>query len=114
MVGFRDGRNFITKDIKSDPKTDLAVVRVDAKAPLPYLQLADSDVMEIGGRVLAVGAPFGLTGPVPAGIISGKGRSLPMNIYEDFLQTDGGDTRGSQQRDIFSGYERSCHRQWRG
>src|SRR5206468_8280935 len=55
----------------------------------PVLELGDSEVMEIGDRVLAVGAPFGLTGSVTHGIVSAKGRSgLAMNMYEDFLQTD--------------------------
>jgi serine protease Do len=87
-VHFKDGRTLVSKDIKTDSKTDLAIVRVDAAAPLPYLELGDSDAMEIGDRVLAVGAPFGLDGSVTAGIISAKGRSLHMNMYEDFLQTD--------------------------
>src|SRR5439155_13273228 len=57
--------------------------------PLPYLELGDSEAMEIGDRVLAVGAPFGLTGSVTSGIVSAKGRSgLQMNMYEDFIQTD--------------------------
>jgi serine protease Do len=88
IVELRDGRKFTSKDIKSDPKTDLAIVKIDAKGPLPYLELGDSSAMEIGDRVLAVGAPFGLTGTVTQGIISAKGRSLHMNMYEDFLQTD--------------------------
>jgi serine protease Do len=87
-VHLKDGRTLVSKDIKTDPKTDLAIVRVDAQAPLPSLELGDSDAMEIGDRVLAVGAPFGLDGSVTAGIISAKGRSLHMNMYEDFLQTD--------------------------
>jgi serine protease Do len=87
-VHFKDGRTLVSKDIKTDSKTDLAIVRVEAQAPLPYLELGDSDAMEIGDRVLAVGAPFGLDGSVTAGIISAKGRSLHMNMYEDFLQTD--------------------------
>jgi serine protease Do len=87
-VVLRDGRKFVSKDIKTDPKTDLAIVRIQAKAPLPYLELGDSSMMEIGDRVLAIGAPFGLTGTVTSGIISAKGRSLHMNMYEDFLQTD--------------------------
>jgi serine protease Do len=87
-VHLKDGRKFTSKDIKSDPKTDLAIVRIDAKSPLPYLEFGDSKAMEIGDRVLAVGAPFGLTGSVTAGIISAKGRDLHMNLYEDFLQTD--------------------------
>jgi serine protease Do len=87
-VELHDGRKFTSKDIKSDPKTDLAIVRIHAKEPLPYVEFGDSDEMEIGDRVLAVGAPFGLTGTVTSGIISAKGRNLRMNMYEDFLQTD--------------------------
>jgi serine protease Do len=87
-VELRDGRKFVSKDIKTDPKTDLAIVRIDVKGTLPYLALGDSDAMEIGDRVLAVGAPFGLTGTVTHGIVSAKARSLHMNMYEDFVQTD--------------------------
>jgi serine protease Do len=87
-VELNDGRKFTSKDIKADPKTDLAIVRIHSKDPLPYLEFGDSDAMEIGDRVLAVGAPFGLTGTVTSGIISAKGRNLRMNMYEDFLQTD--------------------------
>jgi serine protease Do len=87
-VTLSDGRKFATKDFVSDPKTDLAVVRIQAKADLPSLQLGDSNEMEIGDRVLAAGAPFGLSGSVSAGIVSGKKRSLHVNTVEDFLQTD--------------------------
>src|SRR5438309_2148302 len=89
-VTLHDGRKFVSKDIKTDEKTDLAIVRLDTKgASLPYLELGDSSAMEIGDRVLAVGAPFGLTGTVTSGIISAKGRyGLGLNKYEDFLQTD--------------------------
>jgi len=89
-VTLHDGRKFMSKDIKTDEKTDLAIVRLDTKgASLPYLELGDSASMEIGDRVLAVGAPFGLTGTVTSGIISAKGRyGLGLNKYEDFLQTD--------------------------
>jgi len=92
-VQLKDGRKFVTKDIHSDAKTDLAIVRFDPKGSLPYLELGDSDAMEVGDRVLAVGAPFGLAGSVTHGIISAKGRNgffgSPGEIhYEDFLQTD--------------------------
>jgi serine protease Do len=87
-IQMSDGRKFTSKDVKSDPKTDLAIVRFEAPAALPFLELGDSDAMEIGDRVLAIGAPFGLTGTVTQGIISAKGRSLQLNMYEDFLQTD--------------------------
>ena len=52
-VTLNDGRKFTSKDIKTDPKTDLAIVRLDAKANLPFLEMGDSDQMEIGDRVLA-------------------------------------------------------------
>jgi serine protease Do len=87
-VQLKDGRKFTSRDIHGDRKTDLAIVRIKTASPLPYLEMGDSDAMEIGDRVLAVGAPFGLTGSVTSGIISGKGRNVNVNMYEDFLQTD--------------------------
>jgi serine protease Do len=88
VITLQDGRKFTSTDIKKDPMTDLAIVRINTKEDLPYLRLGDSSAMEIGDRVLAVGAPFRLQGTVTAGIVSSKGRNLGMNIYEDFLQTD--------------------------
>jgi serine protease Do len=87
-VQLSDGRKYTSKDVKTDPKTDLAIVRIEAPNGLPFLELGDSDAMQIGDRVLAIGAPFGLAGTVTHGIISAKGRSLQLNMYEDFLQTD--------------------------
>lgn len=90
-ITLQDGHTtFTSKDIHGDRKTDLAIVRFDPKShKLPSLELGDSSMMEIGDRVLAAGAPFGLTGTVTAGIISAKGRNgLNVNMYEDFLQTD--------------------------
>jgi serine protease Do len=88
QVSLTDGRKFTSKVIKSDPKTDLAIVRLDTRESLPYLKMGDSDAMEIGDRVLAVGAPFGMAGSVTHGIVSAKGRNLDLNAYEDFIQTD--------------------------
>jgi serine protease Do len=90
-VHLKDGRKFTSRSITTDPKTDLAVIKLDANVPLPYIELGDSDAMEIGDRVLAVGAPFGLAGSVTHGIISAKGRNLGLSgysLYEDYLQTD--------------------------
>jgi serine protease Do len=87
-VQLRDGRKIVSKDIKTDPKSDLAIIRIETKTSLPFLEFGDSSEMEIGDRVLAVGAPFGLPGSVTAGIVSGKERSLNVNMYEDFVQTD--------------------------
>jgi serine protease Do len=88
VVQMQDGRKFTSTKIRTDPRTDLAIVLLDVKKPLPALEFGDSNDMEIGDRVLAVGAPFRLTGTVTHGIISSKGRALRMNDYEDFLQTD--------------------------
>jgi serine protease Do len=90
-VTLADGRKFLSRDIKGDRKNDLAIVRLETKSSLPYVELGDSDAMEIGDRVLAVGAPFGLTGSVTSGIVSAKGRSglnPGHTVYEDYLQTD--------------------------
>ncbi|HMP57896.1 MAG TPA: Do family serine endopeptidase [Gemmatales bacterium] len=87
-VTFGDGQVLTSKEVFGDSKTDLAVIKVEAKSPLPHLEFGDSDEMEIGDRVLAFGAPFGLVGSVTSGIISGKSRNLGINVYEDYLQTD--------------------------
>jgi serine protease Do len=90
LVTLQDGRKYVARTIRGDQRTDLAVVVLDVKnTTFPYLEMGDSDQAEIGDRVLAVGAPFGLAGSVTHGIVSAKGRSgLQMNFYEDFIQTD--------------------------
>src|SRR5206468_12790803 len=89
IVQLQDGRKFTSKNIRSDRRTDVALIILDVKdEKFPSLEFGDSDAMEIGDRVLAVGAPFGLAGSVTHGIISAKGRGLALNMYEDFLQTD--------------------------
>lgn len=88
-VTLHDGRKFITADIRRDPKTDIALVKLADVKDLPFLEFGDSDAMEVGDRVLAVGAPFGLTGSVTSGIVSAKSRNnLKLNAFEDFIQTD--------------------------
>jgi serine protease Do len=87
-VHFPDGRKFTSRDFRKDPKSDLAVVRIQSKEALPFLKLGDSDEMEVGDRVLAIGAPLGLTGSVTSGIVSAKARDIHMNVDEDFIQTD--------------------------
>lgn len=87
-VRLKDGRIFSSRNIATDEKTDLAIVRIAAGEALPSLQWDSSADMEIGDRVLAVGAPFGLHGSVTTGIVSGKERRIQLNMYEDFIQTD--------------------------
>ncbi|WP_395751127.1 DegQ family serine endoprotease [Prosthecobacter sp.] len=86
-VGLTDGREFNGKVIGRDPKTDVAVVKVEAK-DLPAMAFADSDKIEVGDMVLAIGHPFGIGQTVTSGIISAKGRATMGLDYEDFIQTD--------------------------
>ena len=86
-VVLKDGREFKATDIKTDPSSDLAVLRLEGAKDLPAATLGNSDEMEVGDWVLAVGCPFGLEQTVSAGIISGKGRELERN-RDQFLQTD--------------------------
>lgn len=88
-VVLNDGREFTAKVIGRDPKTDVAVVKIDAK-DLPYITIADSDKIEVGDICLAVGNPFGIGQTVTMGIVSAKGRGgIGVGTdYEDFIQTD--------------------------
>ncbi len=88
VVRLHDGREFEGRDVKVDPRSDLAIVRIDAPKDLQAVELGDSDAMEIGDWVLAVGSPFGYDLTVTAGIISAKGRVPGINVSEDYLQTD--------------------------
>lgn len=88
-VTLQDGRKFTSKEIRRDAKTDIAVIRLEVNAPIPFVEFGDSSAMEIGDQILALGAPFGLTGSVTRGIISAKSRqNLNLNLFEDFLQFD--------------------------
>jgi len=82
-----DERKFKAKVIGTDPESEVAVIKIDADN-LPTLELADSDAIQVGQWVLAIGNPFGLSHTVTAGIISAKGRSVGMTTYENYIQTD--------------------------
>lgn len=91
-VSLPDGREFKAKVIGTDPKTDIAVVKIDAEN-LPTLTLADSDKLRVGDLVFAVGNPLGIGQTVTMGIVSAKGRNNlglleSVNGYENFIQTD--------------------------
>jgi serine protease Do len=88
VVRLHDGREFEATAVKTDPKTDVAVVRISGAGDLPAARIGNSDDMQIGDWVLAVGAPFGLQETVTAGIISAKSRGLGIAEREEFLQTD--------------------------
>ena len=87
-VALQDGREFTAKVVGRDPKTDVAVIKIDA-ADLPAVPMADSDKVEVGDVVLAVGNPFGIGQTVTTGIVSATGRGGAVGLdYEDFIQTD--------------------------
>ena len=88
MVRLQDGREFKAFDIKTDPASDLAVLRIETKDKLPAAKLGDSKQVEVGDWVLALGEPFGLEGTVTAGIVSAKERGLGVTDGGDFIQTD--------------------------
>ena len=86
-VTLNDGREFTASDIKTDPRSDVAVIKIDAP-DLVAIPLGDSSKMEIGDWVLAIGNPFGIGMSVTNGIISAKSRGPGINDREDYLQTD--------------------------
>jgi serine protease Do len=87
-VTLQDGREFTAKVVGRDPKSDIAVVKIDAK-DLPTVPMADSDKVQVGDIVLAIGNPFGVGQTVTTGIVSATGRgNLGIEDYEDFIQTD--------------------------
>jgi serine protease Do len=87
QVTLSDGRTFTAKVVGTDPRTDIALIRVQADN-LPALTLADSDKVNVGDVVLAVGYPFGVGQTVSSGIVSGKNRVTSSDMDEDFIQTD--------------------------
>jgi len=88
IVELADGREFKAAEIKTDPESDLAVVKLADARGLPVAKLGDSDKLSIGDWVIAIGNPFELETTVSAGIISGKGRELGSIRRAQFLQTD--------------------------
>jgi len=94
VVELADGRKFNAEITGTDPDSDIAVIKIDADN-LPYLELADSDTLEVGEWVLAIGNPLGFSHTVTAGIVSAKGRSLRLADIENFIQTDAAINRGN-------------------
>ncbi|MFA7165787.1 MAG: Do family serine endopeptidase [Desulfoplanes sp.] len=81
-------KGYLAEVIGTDAETDLALLKIYSKTPLPYLVFGDSDTIQVGEWVLAIGNPFGLDHTVTAGIISAKGRVIGAGPYDNFLQTD--------------------------
>jgi serine protease Do len=88
VVRLSDEREFEAKVVGRDPKTDIAVIKIHAEVNLPTAPLGDSDRLEVGEWVLAIGNPFGLEHTVTSGIVSAKGRYIGAGPYDNFIQTD--------------------------
>jgi serine protease Do len=89
-----DGKNYTAKVIGTDPKTDLALIKVEGRSDFPHVKLSETSP-RVGDWVLAVGNPFGLGGTVTAGIISARGRDIGAGPYDDFIQIDAPVNRGN-------------------
>ena len=98
----QNGDSYVAQIIGTDPKTDLALLKIKPKTKLPAVRFGNSDMLEIGDWVLAIGNPFGFGHTVTVGIISAKGRSLGLGSYDDYLQTDAAINPGNSGGPLFN------------
>ncbi|MEN8136134.1 MAG: DegQ family serine endoprotease [Thermodesulfobacteriota bacterium] len=89
------------KIIGRDPKTDVALIKIEPRNGLTYIKFGDSDKIRVGEWVVAIGNPFGFENTVTAGIVSGKGRSIGSGPYENFIQTDASINLGNSGGPLF-------------
>ena len=89
-----DGKTYDAKVVGTDPRTDLALIKVDGRSDFPYVKLAET-TPRIGDWVVAVGNPFGLGGTVTAGIVSARGRDIGSGPYDDYIQIDAPVNKGN-------------------
>ena len=101
-VTLDDGTTLPAKVIGTDPRTDLAVLKLSAGHPLPFIALGNSSDVEPGQWVIAVGNPFGLGGTVTAGIVSARGRDIGEGPYDSFIQIDAPINRGNSGGPLFT------------
>jgi serine protease Do len=101
-VSLSDKEEFDAKVIGRDPKTDLALIKIEARKDLPTAPLGDSSKLRVGEWVIAIGNPFGLGHTVTAGIVSAKGRIIGAGPYDDFIQTDASINPGNSGGPLFN------------
>jgi serine protease Do len=101
-VTLQDDIKYPAKIIGRDPKTDIALLKIKADKPLPYVTFGDSSAAQVGDWVMAVGNPFGLGGTVTTGIISARGRDIHSGPFDDFLQIDAPINRGNSGGPTFN------------
>ncbi|MGM0557188.1 MAG: Do family serine endopeptidase [Myxococcota bacterium] len=101
-VAMASGENYEAQVVGTDPKTDLALVKIEPDASLPAVDLGTSRDIKVGEWVVAIGNPFGLDYSVTAGIISAKGRNIGQGPYDNFLQTDASINPGNSGGPLFN------------
>jgi serine protease Do len=101
LVYLTDGTRLPARIIGEDSKTDLAVLKIDAGHPLPFVQFGDSDSAAVGDWVMAIGNPFGLGGTVTLGIVSARNRDIQEGPYDSFIQTDASINEGNSGGPLF-------------
>jgi serine protease Do len=102
QVILQDNTKYPAQIVGRDPRTDLAVLKIKADKPLPYVKFGDSSAAQVGDWVVAVGNPFGLGGSVTTGIISARGRDIHSGQFDDFLQIDAPINRGNSGGPTFN------------
>jgi serine protease Do len=102
VVVDQDGDEFDATLVGTDPKTDIALLKIENHGQLPSLKFGDSDKARVGDWVLAIGNPFGLGGTATAGIISARGRDIQSGPYDDFLQIDAPINSGNSGGPVFN------------
>jgi serine protease Do len=100
-IEFYSGDTLDAKLVGTDPKTDIALLKVESEEPLPFVQFGDSDLMRVGDWVMAMGNPLGQGFSVSAGIVSARNRAL-SGSYDDFIQTDAAINRGNSGGPLFN------------
>jgi len=101
-VKLSDGREFKATVKGTDEKLDLAVLKIDVKGALPVADMGDSDALQVGEWVMAIGNPFGLNQTVTAGIVSATGRVIGSGPYDDYIQTDASINPGNSGGPLFN------------
>jgi serine protease Do len=100
-VYLTDGTHWPARVLGTDSKTDIAVLKIEAKKPLPFVQFGDSNAAQVGDWVMAIGNPFGLGGSVTLGIVSARNRDIQSGPYDAFIQTDASINQGNSGGPLF-------------
>ena len=102
LVKISDGKEYEATIIGTDPKTDIALIKIKPDNGLPTAEIGDSDALRVGEWVIAIGNPFGLAQTVTAGIVSAKGRVIGAGTYDNFIQTDASINPGNSGGPLFN------------